>query len=373
MSRSTPVVLQNAVYDTHTRTLYTNSDAVYSLSFLCSPTTASCEPGLPTTKPFPADLFDVNRPTYMTSYLHYCFGHAYIDFAIPLLSILDEVDSSALLARDFRLFLLSDNLFLVLDDTDEQRHTSAKDMEDYLRRKIDFTKGEYRGEMRHLHKCFSDHPILFEKSAEYRYYRFKTLVLGGNIDNQRCIHNHASNYPDRFALEPEASADQIRGWMDVARRRFATYMDLSLDLPPRPQKPYTVVLARKENRSFLPQTLTRLEFTLESREDLDFGGVVYLEEMSLKEQIQLFQKVDTVISTHGSGLTHLFWSKPGTRVLEVFSTNERRVGIFPHFAGFLGIDLTTYCVRPEAQFSLDCSFNVDEKFWPFLEEFLIAH
>ncbi len=370
MSRSKPVVLHNAVYDTHTRTLFTNSDAEYDLGFLCSPTAATCSSGLPT-RPYPADLFDVNRPTYMTTYFHYCFAHAYMDFAIPLLSILDEIDPVALAAREFRLFMLSDNIFRAHDNLEEQKVLAEKDLKDYLQRKIDFAEGHYKGEMRHLHLCLSKYPILFEKGAPYRFYRFKTLILGGNIDNQRCIHNHASNYPDRFSGEPEASADQIHRWMDVARRRFAAYMGLSLEATPKPQKPYTIVLGRKENRTFLPKTMTRLEFELSEREIIDYGGIVYLEDLSLQEQIRLFQRTDCIITPHGSGLSHLLWSKPGTKVLEVFYTGERRVGIFPHYCAFLGMKSTTYIIHPEIQSSTDVSFDVNDGFWPCLENFLI--
>jgi hypothetical protein len=370
MSRSNPVIFKNVVYDTHTRTLYTGScDKEYNIHFLCAITSASSAPGLPIT-PYEEDLIEVSQPTYMCSYYHFCFGHAYIDFTIPLLSILNEIDVGALAAREFRLFMLKDNIYLTDELAEEKYATAANDMDDYLRRKINFTANEYNGEMRHLHKCFSKYPILFEKNAPSRFYRFETLIMGGNIDNQRCIHNHANNYPDRFSGTAEATPSQIRGWMDVARKHFGSYLGIP-EVEPRPQKPYTIILGRKENRSFLPKTLTHMEFDLTARDDIEFGGLVYLEDMTLAEQITTFQKVDILISTHGSGLTHLFWSKPGTRLLEVFLTAERRVGIFPHFCKFLGIQETTYIVNPESLFSIDWSFDVDDKFWKFLDNFIL--
>lgn len=369
MSRSKPVVLHNVVYDTETRTLFTGESAECDIRFLCPPTTATCVSGVPSRPPYPANLFDVARPTYMMVYYHYCFAHAYLDFTLPLLSILDEVAPDALQKREIRLFVLRDNLFLPLDDSEDQRTQVRRDMDNYLKRKIDFPSGVYKGEMRHLHACISKYPILFEEGAPYRYYRFKTLILGGNLDNQRCIHNHASKYPDRFEGEPEASAEQIRGWMEVARRSFGASLGLP-DSPPRAQNPFTIVIGRKENRTFLPPTMTRLELALSEKEGIEFGGVVYLEDLSLREQIRLFQRADIIISPHGSALSHLVWSKPGTRVLEVFLTNERRVGIFPYMCQFLGLQSETYIVNPHACHSSDDSFLVDEAFWPALERFL---
>jgi glycosyltransferase involved in cell wall biosynthesis len=46
--------------------------------------------------------------------------------------------------------------------------------------------------------------------------------------------------------------------------------------------------------------------------------IVHCEDLTLKEQGQLFSAVDVVISPHGAGLTNLLFSMPGTKVLEIF-------------------------------------------------------
>ena len=46
---------------------------------------------------------------------------------------------------------------------------------------------------------------------------------------------------------------------------------------------------------------------------------VYLEEMSILEQVALFANAEVVVSPHGSGLTNLVFCSPKTKVIELFS------------------------------------------------------
>jgi len=51
---------------------------------------------------------------------------------------------------------------------------------------------------------------------------------------------------------------------------------------------------------------------------------VFLEGMSIREQILLFQSAEFVIGTHGAGLTNLLFCEPGTKVLEFMPSVEMR-------------------------------------------------
>lgn len=64
---------------------------------------------------------------------------------------------------------------------------------------------------------------------------------------------------------------------------------------------------------------------------------VYLEECTIAEQAQLFHNAEIVISPHGSGLTNLVFSRPGTRVIELFSPNY----VYPcywYLSNLIGLD-----------------------------------
>ena len=51
---------------------------------------------------------------------------------------------------------------------------------------------------------------------------------------------------------------------------------------------------------------------------------VYLEGMSIVEQILLFQTAEFVVGVHGAGLTNLVFCEPGTKVIEFMPSAEIR-------------------------------------------------
>ncbi|MEM6610970.1 MAG: glycosyltransferase family 61 protein, partial [Cyanobacteria bacterium P01_C01_bin.72] len=51
---------------------------------------------------------------------------------------------------------------------------------------------------------------------------------------------------------------------------------------------------------------------------------VFLEEMSLLEQVAMFANAKVIVAPHGSGLTNLVFCSPGTKVVELFSPNYVR-------------------------------------------------
>lgn len=49
--------------------------------------------------------------------------------------------------------------------------------------------------------------------------------------------------------------------------------------------------------------------------------ILHSEELSFAEQIRVFHEAETVVGTHGAGLTNVVWSQPGCRVIEIFPSN----------------------------------------------------
>jgi capsular polysaccharide biosynthesis protein len=72
---------------------------------------------------------------------------------------------------------------------------------------------------------------------------------------------------------------------------------------------------------------TRMIHNLEPVRDFlsrfDFESV-YLEGMSVADQIRLFQSAEFVISPHGAGLANLLFCEPGTKVIELMPSVEVR-------------------------------------------------
>ena len=301
-----------------------------------------------TTEPYDGDIVEIKEPTYSMNYFHFCFAHAYMDTIIPVLSILDEIDSDRLAAREFRFCIFQ---LLEEDDTINQKW-------------INIEAGTYKNQMKCFHEAASKYPLLLELKKPHR---FQTLILGGNYEKQRCIHNHISVYPDRYAYEPHATEKQRQIWINKGRDILGRWLGVSE--PVKNIKPKAVIIARRENRTFRPITICKFELMLTDREDIDFIGIVYLEEMGLKDQIKLFQNADLVVSTHGSGLCHLIWSKPGTKVMEVFASTDDRLPIFGYLSKFMGHN---YRVRIETHhiFKTDVSFDCGEATFQALEDLI---
>uniref|UniRef100_UPI000AC9A57D glycosyltransferase family 61 protein n=1 Tax=Endozoicomonas arenosclerae TaxID=1633495 RepID=UPI000AC9A57D len=55
--------------------------------------------------------------------------------------------------------------------------------------------------------------------------------------------------------------------------------------------------------------------------------IIYSEELSIKEQIELFASVDILISSHGAGLSNIAFMKKGTSLIEIFEDQS----IVTHF------------------------------------------
>ena len=207
----------------------------------------------------------------------------------------------------------------------------------------------------------SKYPILHELKEIHH---FNTLILGGKYKSQRSIHNHMSVYPERYTGEPHTNDEKRRYWLTVAKEVLSK--QLGLKEPTKNMKAKMLVIARRGVRTLLPKTLCRLEIMLGERDDIDFMGIYYLEDISLREQIILFQEADLIIGNHGSGLSHLIWSKPGTKMFEIFVSIDNRAIIFKYLCEFIGLHYTAYIETNEV-LTTDVSFDCGEGMFKTLE------
>lgn len=85
---------------------------------------------------------------------------------------------------------------------------------------------------------------------------------------------------------------------------------------------------------------------------------VYLEDLPLKRQIQLFQQASVVVGPHGAGLSNLVYSRPGTAVFEI--TPTCRAPLFFHYlAEINALRYGVYFGQPVKQRGVDANIRVD--------------
>jgi capsular polysaccharide biosynthesis protein len=70
---------------------------------------------------------------------------------------------------------------------------------------------------------------------------------------------------------------------------------------------------------------------------------VDLADLSVSEQISLFSRARLVISPHGAGLTNLLFSRPGTKLIEIFSLEGLHSSSYRHLCGLMEMEYCT-CV-----------------------------
>ena len=80
------------------------------------------------------------------------------------------------------------------------------------------------------------------------------------------------------------------------------------------------------NEKLLFEKLSKLGFEL-----------LYLEELSFREQVNFFSESNTIISPHGAGLANLVFCKPGTKIIEIFPPNSYS-NIFENISRNVGLN-----------------------------------
>lgn len=105
----------------------------------------------------------------------------------------------------------------------------------------------------------------------------------------------------------------------------------------------------------------------------EFGfRTYYLEEMTLREQAELFASARFVVAPHGAGLVNLIWSRSGTGILELYPEFYHDPG-FRILASALNLDYHyAICKSPGAEFLAPVEENIYvdclEKIEAFLRE-----
>lgn len=103
------------------------------------------------------------------------------------------------------------------------------------------------------------------------------------------------------------------------------------------------------------------EATIARRLKAEGFEVIRLETLTLTRQIELFSEAESVVASHGAGLTNLTWCAPGTRVVELFAPEYLNV-CYWNISEMLGLDYSFAVGEPtigaldptEAVLNLDC-------------------
>jgi hypothetical protein len=305
-----PTILSDVIYDLETRTFFCKDAPLYPLD------TRAFSIDIPLVNP--VDICNIVEPTYIMHGYHSCWGHAY-EFTLGLLSILHEYDPQRLSTRNYRLFILHQL------PSDDYRPDLIQWLIEWEIRYIDHSRGKYNEPYTELHECISSLPILFEQTVKYRYIHFDTILYGGNLNNQRNIHNCHERFFNR-QIVPVATDEQIQGWMSNAKSYLKDYLRIKDKVIDSNKK--VLFIDRKGRRALTEESKAALTSIL-------MINPIYMEDCSFTEQIQAFVNADIVITVHGTCLFHLIWSAPGTRIIEIHGGTLSATQIFRSYSQYL--------------------------------------
>jgi hypothetical protein len=107
-----------------------------------------------------------------------------------------------------------------------------------------------------------------------------------------------------------------------------------------------IFISRKENKGpkFKSRGLFRKNEIESIVKDLGFD-LVYLEDLSLTQQIDLCSKASIIAGFHGAGLANIVWANSGTKVVEI--TGTRVTSHFEHLSKICGHDFHRFNIESD--------------------------
>lgn len=83
--------------------------------------------------------------------------------------------------------------------------------------------------------------------------------------------------------------------------------------------------------------------------------VIFAEDLSFMEQLELYRSARIVIGPHGAGFTNLLFCQPGATIVEILPRNSP--GEFYRLTGLRGLKYVPYVIDADVHFAK--SFEVD--------------
>ena len=106
-------------------------------------------------------------------------------------------------------------------------------------------------------------------------------------------------------------------------KNFVSYTKNKLKIENYETKNNLIIIERKSDRYFDKSVM---DYILESINDkIIFNGIIILEDMNLREQIDLFSKNNIFIFRHGSCLINLLWIQNNSTVIDLDHLDNRKI------------------------------------------------
>ena len=251
----------------------------------------------------PSPLFEtIEEPILVIETLHSCFAHAVIDGCFPFFWVLQEILKETS-AKHARIFILK-NKFLSYPKENLPL--------------LDDSRNAYKGAYKDLLELLSPFPPIFQHALESDLFCKRVYFYPKDDKWQRSPWNCQEYYPDRkIPKQSVRFSDEV---IYTQLKQFRNHV-LQTYSPQAGQTNDWIILDRKYRRKFDQEKLNKL-VEVSKQASGNFKGVFVLQDMSFREQVQLFANSRVCMFRHGSALAHLLWIPHNSIVVEFEGGND---------------------------------------------------
>lgn len=222
--------------------------------------------------------------TIIVESMHYCYSHAIMDFIFPIFWIMKDILNN----YNDDIF----NLFIKIPQHPNNYKIISND--------------KYIGVFDELIKLLDINTIIFEHKIETNVFFENAFYIesdGEWISKwQRGVWNCSYYYPQRlFNINDVYFTDEQ---IYTNLRDFVKYVKNKYNIKDYKTENEMLIIDRKNDRKFDDDKLTKIINNIPN--NINYK-IVILEDMSLKEQIELFSSNNIFLFRHGSCLMNLLW------------------------------------------------------------------
>lgn len=257
----------------------------------------------------------IKEPVLVINILHSCFSHALIDSLFSIYWVICDIRKKFPNFKEFVLFI------------------REKEIKEYPKQNlptIDNTNKTYKNIYKDLIELVTPHNLIFEHLIEDNEIILieNCFIYILNDSWQRSPWNCINYYPGR-----KISINNVKYSDDIIRKQlniFTDYVKNRYDIIDIFSKTTNIIIInRKTSYRNINNILKKLDKLLKNKEqtcnNIKYNGVVYLENLTLKEQINIFQINNIIITPHGSGLIHSIWFNKKTIIEIFFESNNNKM------------------------------------------------
>ena len=240
--------------------------------------------------------------TIIIESMHYCYSHAIMDFIFPIFWILKDIKKINNNEK-FNLFIKRPrhpfNYKIINDD-------------------------DFIGVYKELVDMLNPEKIIFEY-CNTKNFLFKNAFEIESTDEwisnwQRGVWNCSKYYPQRnFDIKNVYYTDEIIYKM---LNNFVNFFKTKLEINNYKTNNNIIIIEREHNRKFNGDKLNNIISIIDNK--YNFNGIHILDNMKLKEQIELFSKNNIFIFRHGSCLINLLWIPNNSIVIDLDNVDNRK-------------------------------------------------